>query len=241
MDDWEPLPYEPWETDDEPGPDVARDAFAAYEEAWAERDRTGLVTSELLVAALRRRRVPVAAYAEGTRLRSALFGSWERARRPRRMHGVIVRYRLGRLLDVRGLGDDTPEHMRLPPELVPAHKWGPVEDASLPFTPSGTFGARVKHWYAAVDDGARERPVPVWLDTGPDPGRTAVMVGRELAGHTELPAPIHHLLAGAARRGRRVVVTGDLWVKRRKGDTWRADVMSVELPAAGNEERRQSM
>lgn len=235
MDHWELGPHEPWDAEtDAFEPSTAQLAFAAYEDAWFERDRSGTASVELLTAALRAREVPTSEYADGTRLHAALFGSWNRGRRPRRMHGVILRYRLGRLLDVRSLfADDTPVQLRLPTELVPARTWGATEDTSLPFTPTGTFGARVRGWYEAVDDDERERPIPVWFDAAGRPELTPVMVGHELAGHTELPASVHELLAGATRKGRRVVATGDLWVKRRKGDTWRADVISAELPVRG--------
>jgi hypothetical protein len=236
VDHWELGPHEPWDVEtDAHEPSTAQRAFAAYEDAWSERDRTGRTSVELLVAALRARRVPAAEYAEGTRLRATLLGSWDRGRRPRRMHGVIVRYRLSSTLDeVRALfGDDTPQPMRLPRDLVPARKAGPIDDVSLPFTPSGTFGARVRGWYEAVDDDERERAIPVWLDTSPRPEHVPVMVGADLAGHTELPTWAHALLVDAAHKGRRVVATGDLWVKRRKGDTWRVDAISVELPHRG--------
>jgi hypothetical protein len=236
MDEWELGPHEPWDADtDVTGPSTDQQAFAAYEDAWAERDRTGRTSVELLVASLRARTIPEREYAEGTRLRAALFGSWDRGRRPRRMHGVIVRYRLATMVDsVRDVfGDDTPEQMRLPRDLVPARSWGSTEDVSLPFAPSGTFGARIRGWYEAVD-GERERPIPVWLDTSASAERTPVMVGRALAGHTELPASTHERLHGATRKGRRVVATGDLWVKRRKGDTWRADSITAELPESGD-------
>lgn len=236
MDHWELGPHEPWDVEtDVPEPSTAQLAFAAYQDAWSERDRTGRASVELLAAALRARNVPATEYAAGTRLHAALFGSWNRGRRPRRMHGVILRYRLGRLLDVRSLfADDTPIELRLPPELVPTRAWSATTTASLPFAPAGTFSTRIAGWYQAVEDGERERPIPVWLDVGARPETTPVMVGRELAGHTDLPAPVHQLLTDAARKGRRVVATGDLWVKRRKGGSWRADVISAELPIHGH-------
>jgi hypothetical protein len=89
-------PYVPPDSENTDGPGSDQLAFAAYEDAWAERSRGDSADPSPLVAALKARGVPDSEYAEGTLLHRALFGSWERGRRPQRMHGVILGHRLRR-------------------------------------------------------------------------------------------------------------------------------------------------
>lgn len=232
MDDFYLPPLdEPSEEDFEPSTD--QQAFAAYEEAWAVRDTTGSASSDLLVAALRRRNVRARAYAPGTRLHRALFDSWNQGRRPKRMHGVILKYRLGKLRGARIAGANTDTGIELPAGLRPASRWSLRDEEKLPFRPTGLFATRLPAWYEAAeddDDDDPERYVPVWLDTSARPEQTPVMIGRELAGHTDLPAWVHQQVLGATKRGRRVVVTGDLPVKRRKDGTYKVRKIEAELP-----------
>lgn len=160
--------------------------------------------------------MPADEYANGTRLWRTLVSSWEMGRRPRRMHGVIVRYRLGSTVDAARamFGDDTPQLMRLPRDLVPARKAGPTDDMSLPVAPSVTFGTRVKGWYNAVDDG-RERAIPVWLDTSPRPDHVPVMV-----------APTSQVTRSCRRGPTRCSSTR----RTMTAGSWRADSNSAELP-----------
>lgn len=233
MDDFYPPIHEPEDDDLEFSTD--QQAFAAYEDAWLERDSTGRTSSDLLTAALQRRKVPACDYAKDTRLHGVLFDSWDRGRRPKRMHGVILKYRLG---NIRAAGreladifrDTTPEHMKLPEELRPASRWSDRDEEVLAFTPTGTFAARIGSWYDAIDDDERERELPIWLDAGARPERTPVMIGSEIVGHTDLPEWAHTKLNGATKRGKRVVVAGGLWVKLRKNGTYRAREISVVLP-----------
>lgn len=216
-------------------PNTNQQAFAAYEDAWAQRQATGRTSPDLLVAALKARNVIESAYGPETRLHRVLFGSWEKGRRPSHMHGVILKYRFGRLRD--GLRDDSPEQFELPAGLRPASKWGLWDEEKLPFRPTGLFTARVGAWHEAAeddDDDDPERTIPVWLDTGARPENTPVMVGRELAGHTDLPEWVHQQVFGATKRGRRIVVTGELWVKRRKDGSYRTKKIHADLPKRKN-------
>lgn len=230
MDDlYLPPPDEPSAGDFEPS--TNQQAFAAYEEAWVERDATGSTNPDLLIAALRRRQVPARAYGPGTRLHRALFDSWEAGRRPKRMHGVILKYRFGKLRGARL--DDAVSGIELPAGLRPASRWSLRDEERLPFRPTGLFTARLRAWYDAVeddDDDDPERYVPVWFDTAARPEQTPVMVGAELAGHSDLPAWAHGQVLGTVKRGRRVVITGDLLVKRRKDGTLKVKSLDAALP-----------
>lgn len=212
-------------------PTANQQAFAAYEDAWVQREATGRTSPDLLVTALKAREVPVHEYAPDTRLHRALFESWEHGRRPTRMHGVILKYRFGRLRD--GLSSHSPEQFELPDRLRPASKWGLWDEEELPFRPSGLFTARVGAWHEAAEDDDGDNPlraIPVWLDTSSRPEQTPVMVGRELAGHSDLPERVHRQVFGASKRGRRIVVTGDLWIKRRKDGSYRIKKLLADLP-----------
>lgn len=41
---------------------------------------------------------------------------------------------------------------------------------------------------------------------------------------------VHQQVLGATKRGRRIVVTGDLWIKLRKDGTYRTKKIDAELP-----------
>ena len=221
---------------DSPGaPGSAQLAFAAYEDAWRDRDRTGSGDPALLVAALTARHVPKSEYADGTPLHRALFEAWESGRRPRRMHGVILRYRLrsalakpGEIIDI--FRDHTPEHMAIPKEFARSSRYGDSEGSELEFAPTGTFAARVAGWWKDCDDDSHTREIPVWLDPQSTPGRAYVMVGREIAGQTTIPLPADAILRSATKRRKRVVADGGLWVRKTKDGTFRVKGLSIELP-----------
>lgn len=212
-------------------PTTNQQAFAAYEDAWAQREATGRTSPDLLVAALKARKVIESAYGPETRLHRVLFGSWDKGRHPRRMHGVILKYRFGRLRD--GLRGNSPEQFEPPSGLRPASRWGLWDEEELPFIPTGLFTVRVGTWFDLADedeDDDPERAIPVWLDTHARPEQTPVMVGHALAGHADLPEWVHRQVFGASKRGRRIVVTGDLWVKRRKDGSYRIKKLLADLP-----------
>lgn len=231
MDDWDYTPPLIWNeapSDFQPGPDQA--AFAAYEDAWVERDASGRTSPDILIAALKARKVPARDYAAGTRLHSVLFDSWDKGRRPKHMHPTILKYRLGKVRGVRNLfRNSLPEEMRHPQDVRRAGKlFG--DDTTLPFRPTGTFAARIAGWYDAVDDDDRDRDIPVWLDTASRPQKTPVMIGRELAGYVDLPPKAHARLVGATKKGRRLVAMGDLRVSLRNDGTYKAKKVTVVLP-----------
>lgn len=217
-------------------PDDNQLAFAAYQDAWNERQRTQDESPQLLLDALRAKKVTKSEYAEGTRLHTVLFDSWQRGRKPSRMHGVILRYRFrsalalpGELVDI--FRDKTPDHMKVPEEFKKFS--GQSEDETeLEFTPAGTFAARLPGWYDALDpEDGRTRFLTVWLDPQVSPGSAYVMVGKEVAGTTAVPLWAHEILRAAPRRGKRRVADGDLTVKKKKKDgTFKLYGLSVWLP-----------
>lgn len=234
MSSWGP-DFPPNDFDDEDGPDSDQQAFAAYDDAWAERERTGSVDPSLLVAALKARRVPKGEYAEGTLLHRALFESWARGRPAKRMRGVILRHSIRSTLAIPGeivdlFRDHTPEHMVIPKEFARSSRYGDSDDTQLELVPAGTFAARVPGWWKDCDDDGRTREIPVWLDPQSTPGRAYVMVGREIAGHTTVPLPVDAILRTATKRRKRVVADGGLWVKKKKDGTYRIKDLSISLP-----------
>lgn len=226
------MPPLSWDSE-EYGIDATPDqlAFAAYEDAWRERDASGRTSHDLLVGALKARTVPAQRYAVGTRLHDVLFSSWDKGRRPSRMHPTILKYRLGKIPHGArtAFHGSMPEDMRRPSDVRRAGKLL-GDDTSLPFRPAGTFTARVGHWYHAIDDDDRTREIPIWLDTAARPINTPVMIGQHLAGHVDLPDWAHAQLLGTTKRGRKIVAMGDLVVKRRKDGTYRAKKVEVVLP-----------
>ncbi len=234
MSNWDP--YVPPDFEDPNGPGSSDQlAFAAYEDAWRERERSGSSDPSLLVSALKARRVPKSEYADGTLLHRALFESWERGRKPKRMHGVILRYRLrstlsapGELIDI--FRDHTPEHMAIPKEFARSSRWGDSDESDLEFVPAGTFAARAAGWWEACDDDGRSREIPVWVDPQATPGRAYVMVGREIAGHTTLPLWADTILRTATKRRKRVVADGSLLVKKTKDGDYSVKGLAISLP-----------
>lgn len=225
----------PYDFDDEDEPDAEERAFAAYEDAWHERTRTGSTDSTLLVAALKARRVPKGEYAEGTLLHRVLFESWERGRPPKRMHRAALRHVVrssfavaGEIIDI--FRDHTPGHMAIPKEFARSSRYGDSDESALEFVPAGTFTARVAGWWKACDDDGRSREIPVWLDPQSTPGRAYVMVGREVAGHTNIPMEADEILRTATKRRKRVVADGDLTVKKAKDGNYRVKGLAISLP-----------
>lgn len=230
--------FPPDDFDDEDGPDSDQRAFAAYEDAWGERERTGSADPALLVTALKQRSVPTGEYAEGTLLHRALFDSWARGRPPKRMRGVILRHGIrstlaipGEIIDI--FRDHTPEHMAIPKEFARSSRWGDSDEGDLEFVPAGTFAARVARWWKDCDDDGPSREIPVWLDPQPTPGRAYVMVGREVAGHTAIPMEADTILRSATKRRKRVVADGGLTVKKTKDGTYRVKGLGISLPDPG--------
>ena len=228
-------PELPDDLDDAEEPGAEERAFAAYEDAWAERKRSGSTDPSVLVAALKGRRVPKAEYADGTILHRVLFESWERGRTPKRMHRAALRHVVrssfavaGEIVDL--LRDHTPEHMVIPKEFARSSRWGDSEESDFDFEPAGTFAARVAGWWEACDDDGRSREIPVWLDPQATPGQAYVMVGREVAGHTTIPLEADTILRTAKKRRKRVVADGDLLVKKTKDGTYRVKGLMISLP-----------
>lgn len=234
MSAWGP-DFPPDDFDDEDGPDAAQQAFAAYEDAWRERSRTGSDDPSLLVAALKARGVPKREYAEGVLLHRTLFESWERGRTPKRMRRAMLGHSIrstlalpAELIDI--FRDHTPEHMAIPKELARSSRYGDSEDTELELVPAGTFAARVPAWWKDCDDDGRTREIPIWLDPQSTPGRAYVMVGREIAGHTTIPLAADAILRTATKRRKRVVADGGVWVKKTKDGAYRVKGLSVALP-----------
>jgi len=224
--------YSEWEPSD------SSLAFAAYADAWRVRESTGDITVHPLIAALEARRVDRKAWAEGTDLRATLWSAWERGRPPHRLHGAILRYRWRRVrafpAEVRALfSSDLPADMQRPEGLAPTSTWthGEEDETELTFAPSALFRTRVHYWFEAADDGEgdRYRLIPVWLDCREGETHTAVMIGAEIAGLTQVPPEHHRILTTARRRRKRIVADGELAVKRRKDGTYRPGPISVTL------------
>lgn len=234
MSAWGPE-FPPDDPEDAGEPSSDQRAFAAYEDAWTERERSGSADPSLLVAALKARSVPKSEYAEGTSLHRALFESWERGRKPKRMHGVILRHSVRstlagprKIVDI--FRDHTPEHIVIPKEFARSSRWGDSDESELEFVPAGTFAARVPGWWKDCDDDSRSREIPVWLDPQATPGRAYVMVGREVAGQTTVPLSSDALLRTATKRRKRVVADGGLTVKKTKNGDFRVKELLVNLP-----------
>lgn len=232
-----PEPYDPDEDDDEASNSGL--AFSAYHRAWTTRQTTGDPSDRLLVAELEKARVEDVQ--PGSLLRETLWESWEKNRGPRRMHLTIARYRARALARVPGeivdiFRDDTPEHLRIPDDLVKVSSWGGCADdeVELALEPSSLLQARLPRWYAELpddEDGSRWREVPVWLDPTEAPGRARVLVHRDVVGTTTIGVAEHRILQTATRRGRRVVADGVLDFKRRKDGTFKvAGLSEMSLP-----------
>jgi hypothetical protein len=205
-------------------------AFAAYDDAWKLREASGSVCANTLTSALQARGVPAAEYARGTRLHRALYESWDAGRPADHMHRTILKFRLG-LIRPEGRRNQ-PLELALPGHLKPAVGFTLRDPLKLPFTPSGLFSARVGRWWelAADEDFDARRDVPVWLDIGSSPQAVPVMVGSELAGHTDVPQWLmQHMQLAPARRRRRVI-TGHLPVKRRKDGSWKTMKLRADVP-----------
>ena len=215
-------------------------AFAAYHAAWTRRRESGDDSDRLLRDALRERDVDPATYAEGTLLHETLWASWAADRGPRRMQLTVARFRARRVLRaprafVDLFRDPLPAALRVPVDVRPLLGG---EEVDLPFTPSPTLWPLLAQAWPDLDvhtDDLEpgEDPwveLPVWLEVGPDPARTPVVLGRQRVGETVLPASVHGPAHGRTdRRGRRVAPRGSLLVER--GADGRFAVGSVDAVA----------
>ena len=162
----------------------------AYRRAWKLRRATGNDSPDLLTNEWRGM-----GWAPTKLERELWMGAWDASIAPRRMTSYILNW-VGRetlqlAKDIRDVIND-PE---LPDWLLPppGHKMlsvgfvsGDIEKRSIPFAPDAESSAAVERMLTLREKKDGYRKVRVWLKTGRDPSRVAVMAGVSRVGWTSL-------------------------------------------------------